>query len=84
MPRAKLSMMGAYNAEEIEEEARMWCHKNGIRIYPKPETRGAPAAWFLIIEIGDNKNSSPEPLKRNKVWKKMYEYYMYYYKKSNQ
>jgi len=83
MPRAKASMMGAYNAQEIEEIARMWCQKNGIRIYPKPETRGAPAAWFLIIEIKGNPNLSPEPLKRNEVWKKMYEYYMYYYKKYN-
>tara|TARA_R110002124_G_scaffold54823_1_gene155612 strand:+ start:31 stop:306 length:276 start_codon:yes stop_codon:yes gene_type:complete len=81
MPRAKLSMMGAYNAEEIEEEARMWCQKHGIRIYPVPETRGAPAAWFLIIEINNNKNKAPEPLKRNVVWKQMYTYYMYYYKK---
>jgi hypothetical protein len=36
MPRAKNSMMGAYNADVIEEDARMWCQKNGIRIYPKP------------------------------------------------
>jgi hypothetical protein len=84
MARVKASMMGTYNAEEIEEIARMWCQKNGIRIYPKPETRGAPAAWFLIIEIKGNPNPSPIPLKRNEVWEKMYEYYMYYYKKSNQ
>jgi hypothetical protein len=81
MPRAKVSMMGMYNAEDYEEDARMWCQKHGIRIYPEPETRGSPAAWFLIIEINGNKNKAPDALKRNEVWQKMYEYYMYYYEK---
>ena len=81
MPRKKLSTMGMYNAEDYEEDARIWCHKHGIRIYPVPETRGTPAAWFLVIEINGNPNKAPDALKRNEVWKKMYEYYMYYYKK---
>ena len=83
MPRVKASMMGAYNTEEVEEKARIWCQKNGIRIYPKPETKGTPAAWFLIIEINGNENNAPDAFKRIEVWKKMYEYYMYYYKKYN-
>jgi len=82
MAKRKASMMGMYNAEDIEETARMWCNKNGIIIYPKPCTVGTPSKWFLMISLkGKAPAQSPDELPRNEVWKKLYEYYMYYYKK---
>jgi hypothetical protein len=81
VPRKKASMMGYYNSDENDEEARMWCNKNGIRIYPKPTIRGTPTKWWLIIEVSQRVNQSPEEYPRNKVWQKMYEYYNYYYNK---
>jgi len=83
MAKRKTSMMGMYNAEDYEEAARIWCNKNDILIYPKPCTRGSPSNWFLIISIKNKIAQAPDELPRNKVWEKMYEYYMYYYKKYN-
>tara|TARA_R100001480_G_scaffold118690_1_gene117892 strand:+ start:611 stop:865 length:255 start_codon:yes stop_codon:yes gene_type:complete len=83
MPRKKVSLMGSYNADEREDKAMRWCINNGIRIYPKPTERGTPSRWWLIIEINNRINQSPEEYPRNKVWEKLYEFYNYYYKKYN-
>jgi len=83
MARKKISMMGQYLADDIEETARIWCNKNSIRIYPKPTIMGSPNKWFLILEINTKIVQAPDELHRVDVWKKMYEYYMYYYLKYN-
>ena len=84
MPKVKASMMGKHNPSEEEEAARRWCIDNNIRISPSavgPSTfRDHPQSRESDCPIVNG----PDQLAKNEVWIKMYEYYMYYYKKSNQ
>ena len=84
MPKAKVSMMGKHNPSEEEEAARRWCINNNIKISPSAVGAGTPIRWILVLELNGKLINAPDQLAKNEVWIKMYEYYMYYYKKSNQ
>jgi len=84
MPKAKASMMGKHNPSEQEEAARRWCINNNIRIAPSAVGAGIPTRWVLVLDLNGKIINGPDQLAKNEVWTRMYEYYMYYYKKSNQ
>lgn len=84
MPKAKASMMGKHNPSEEEEAARRWCINNNIRISPSAVGPGTPTRWILVLDLNGKIVNGPDQLAKNEVWTRMYEYYMYYYKKSNQ
>ncbi len=84
MPKAKVSMMGKHNPSEEEEAARRWCINNNIKISPSAVYPGTPTRWVLVLDRNGKIVNGPDQLAKNEVWIKMYEYYMYYYKKSNQ
>jgi len=84
MPKVKASMMGKHNPSEEEEAARRWCINNNIRISPSAVGPGTPTRWILVLDLNGKIVNGPDQLAKNEVWTRMYEYYMYYYKKSNQ
>jgi hypothetical protein len=84
MAKKKASMMGAHIPSEKEEQARRWCINNNIRISPSAVGAGTPARWVLVLDLNGKIVNAPDQVSRTEVWVKMYEYYMYYYKKSNQ
>jgi len=84
MAKAKVSMMGKHNPNEEEEAARRWCINNNIRISPSAVGTGTPTRWILVLDLNGKIVNGPDQLAKNEVWIKMYEYYMYYYKKSSQ
>ena len=84
MPKAKVSMMGKHNPSEEEEAARRWCIDNNIKISSSAVGAGTPTRWILVLDLNGKIVNGPDQLAKNEVWIKMYEYYMYYYKKSNQ
>ena len=84
MPKVKASMMGKHNPSEEEEAARRWCIDNNIRISPSAVGPGTPTRWILVLDLNGKIVNGPDQLAKNEVWTRMYEYYMYYYKKSNQ
>ena len=70
--------MGNYIYSTKEQEAYMWCVKNGIYITPKAKSTNS---WNLVVEINKKINISPESYGKVEIWKEMYKYYIYYYDK---
>mgnify|MGYP003117421749 CR=1 FL=1 len=69
---------GKYEPSEEEREAYRWCINNGIIIFPELKLE---APWAVEIKIKNKVHKSPEEYHAIDVWKKMYEYYKYYYNK---
>ena len=69
---------GKYERTDEEYEAYRWCINNGIVIWP--EVKIGPE-WKIEIKINNTIHKSPESYGPVEVWKKMYEYYKYYYNK---
>ena len=71
--------MGTYHQTDDEEKAYRWCIKNNIKISPLCYTYGR--SWKIDIIINGKSFKSPESYPKIEYWKKMYEYYKYYYDK---
>ena len=56
-----------------------WCMRNGIKIAVIPKG----IEWQVELNINDKIHLNPEVYKANEAYKKMYEYYKYYYDKHN-
>ena len=70
--------MGTYNATEHELKAYRWCIHNKIYIAPKAITE---ARWSITIENNGRTYEDPNHYIKGLIWKKIYEYYRYYYEK---
>ena len=70
--------MGKYISSEEDLRAYSWCINNNIYISPWCKDN---SSWYIDIVINGNSNKSPEAYKKNEIWKKLYEYYRYYYDK---
>jgi hypothetical protein len=70
--------MGTYLPDSIGYNASRWCLNNNIYIYPVIESQGR---WLIEINIAWNKNKSPDSYGKNEIWRKINEYYKYYYEK---
>ena len=69
---------GEYTRSDQEFEAYRWCISNGIIIFPESKVG---SSWAIEIKINGKINKSPVEYNRQEVWKKVYEYYIYYYNK---
>ena len=67
-----------YDPPKAEYEAMAWCLTNGIQIYIHCDE---PYVMHLAIRINGKENISPETYAWNKILKKKYEFYKYYYDK---
>ena len=56
-----------------------WCIKKNIKIAVIP----SGIDWQVELNINDKIHLNPEVYKANEAYKKMYEYYKYYYDKHN-
>jgi len=70
--------MGNYMPDESEFKAYRWCITNNIYIAPKALTE---ARWSIVITNKDKTNEDPNSYTKVDIWKKIYEYYKYYYDK---
>lgn len=71
--------MGEYRPTTEEIKAFSWCINHSIYISPKATNK--TTEWYLVITINGNDNTSPKTFKKDEIWKKLYEYYKYYYEK---
>jgi len=62
----------------IEHEAMAWCLSNNIQVYIHCDH---PYVMHLAIRINGKENISPETYDWDKILKKKYEFYKYYYDK---
>ena len=63
-----------------EHEAMTWCLSNNIQVYIHCDH---PYVMHLAIRINGKENVSPETYDWDKILKKKYEFYKYYYDKYN-
>ena len=76
--------MGDYLPTEEEKKAMVWCIDNRVcKISPLAATPGQASEWHLEIWTGSKWNKSPETYGPTEIWKKLYEFYKYYYEKYN-
>lgn len=69
---------------EREASAFRWCIKNGIKISPLAVTADKEnSKWYLVIENKDKLHQSPNYYGPTEIWKKLFEFYLYYYDKHN-
>ncbi len=60
-----------------------WCLRNDISICVSPNWDGLPTQWLIEIRINGNTHVDPKIYTAKDAYKKMYEYYKYYYDKYN-
>jgi len=78
--KSKQITMGYYLPTKEEENAAYWCFRNNIVVCPVQAGYGIHE-WYIEIEINGNKYKSPESYEKVVIWKKTYEYRVYYHDK---
>jgi len=58
-----------------------WCLKNNIAVMVSPNWDGLPTQWLVEIRINGKTHIDPKIYIAKDAYKKMYEYYKYYYDK---
>ena len=71
--------MRTYSPEDIKRVG--WCMKKGIKIAVIPHWDGASNEWKIELNIKKKIHLDPAVYKADEAYKKMYEYYKYYYDK---
>tara|TARA_Y100000385_G_C12964519_1_gene581241 strand:+ start:426 stop:647 length:222 start_codon:yes stop_codon:yes gene_type:complete len=72
--------MGEYNFNKKEYEARLWCNRNNIWMSPFAKDS---RSWYIDVMINNEVKRSPVAYGKVEIWKKCFEFYMYYYNKFN-
>ena len=60
-----------------------WCTQRGIKIAVVPNWEGLSDDWRIELNINKKIHLDPAIYKPGEAYKKMYEYYKYYYDKHN-
>jgi len=68
-----------YSPQDMKHIA--WCMKKGIKIAVIPHWDGASNEWRVELNINKKIHLDPKVYMANEAYKKMYEYYKYYYDK---
>ena len=78
--RAKTGKSPGYHNYTNEDMKRVnWCMNKGIKVAVIPNG----TKWQIELNINDNIHLDPETREADEAYKKMYEYYKYYYDKHN-
>lgn len=72
--------MGTYDFTSEEYRARTWCNRNDIWMTPVAKNT---KQWYIEVRVNGSKKLSPVTYVKDDIWKKCFEFYMYYYKKLN-
>ena len=70
---------GQHNYTRENMKRVNWCLRNGIKIAVIP----SGTKWQVELNINDKIHLDPETRQADEAYKKMYEYYKYYYDKHN-
>ena len=72
--------MGYYLPTDLEMKASYWCIENGVGVSPLRAGYGK-GRWHVEITINKKSKKSPETYGKVEIWKKTYEFRLYYYNK---
>jgi len=73
--------MPDYLRDELENNAYIWCIKNDIKIAPFAVLNSEPRKWWIDVDAKGKKTRSPYQYDENQIWPKLFELYVFYYKK---
>ena len=74
--------MPSYARSPEEEVAYQWCIKNSIKIAPfAASSDKGNDSWWIDIETNNLTKRSPYKYNRDQIWSKIFELYVFYYKK---
>lgn len=76
--KRKIGDMGNYVMDKEDFDAYYWCIKNNIIIAPLAQST---THWYIELTLSGKLIRDPTMYGRTEIWKKIYEYYKYYYKK---
>ena len=79
--RSKGRSPGAHPYTSKDMKRVGWCLKNGIAICVCPNWEGRFTEWLVEIRMKGKTNTDPNIYTAEDAYKKMYEYYKYYYDK---
>ena len=77
--RSKGRSPGAHPYTSKDMKRVGWCLKNGIAICVSPYWEGRFTEWLVEIRMNGKTNFDPNIYTAEEAYKKMYEYYKYYY-----
>lgn len=74
----KTKAMGDPPLEEKYYIAQRWCLSNNIKISPLAVDQ---SRWTIVIENQGQEHKDPNIYTKKDIWKKLFDYYCYYYEK---
>lgn len=74
--------MPDYIMSELENNAYIWCIKNDIKISPFAVSADQNIRkWWIDVDAKGKVKRSPYQYDENQIWPKLFELYVFYYKK---
>ena len=79
--RGLFNPMPEYFRSELENNAYLWCIRNGIGIAPFAVLNSEPRKWWVDVNAKGKVKRSPYQYDENQIWSKIFELYVFYYEK---
>jgi hypothetical protein len=73
--------MPSYFRSELENNAYIWCINNNIKIAPFAVANSSPRKWWIDVNTQGKIKRSPYQYDESQIWHKLFELYVFYYKK---
>ena len=73
--------MPSYSRSELENNAYIWCINNNIKIAPFAVANSSPRKWWIDVNTQGKIKRSPYQYDESQIWHKLFELYVFYYKK---
>jgi len=70
-----------YQRSDLENNAYLWCIRNGIKIAPFAVAGSEPRKWWVDVNAKGKVKRSPYQYDEHQIWPKIFELYVFYYEK---
>lgn len=70
-----------YQRSDLENNAYLWCIRNGIKIAPFAVLNSEPRRWWVDVNAKEKVKRSPYQYEEAQIWPKIFELYVFYYEK---
>ena len=70
-----------YQRSDLENNAYLWCIRNGIKIAPFAVAGSEPRKWWVDVNAKGKVKRSPYQYDEHQIWPKIFELYVFYFEK---
>lgn len=70
-----------YQRGDLENNAYLWCIRNGIKIAPFAVLNSEPRRWWIDVNAKGKVKRSPYQYEEAQIWPKIFELYVFYFEK---